>query len=309
MKNKIILALALLSLVACNKKDSDKKPAETSRPLVSKPELTTSQQDEIRDFFAKANVMPSTDLLTDDIADSETKKAAIEKKVNALSSDQKQIYEKLKADCKIGKAEKKVTGELKEKNSERETKITASLSGDKCPIDQKWSSVQKETIAEGSVGPNQTLKSYSDTEQTTTIKMQDLQTQVGMKDTAMSISGASSLVIKDSKMASMEMTFTAVLKATTVKDQKLKLDMRVEMSGPADAIESYTRIDYEFPSSNPTLQVFRKTGDKETQYYLNGKKITAEKLGELMTPKSVPVIELPGEDTKSEISRKVPKLL
>jgi hypothetical protein len=304
MKNKIVLALAVLALVACGKKDSDKK-TDASRELVSKPELTQAQKDEIKEIISKANVIPRSDLLTDDTGSSAEAKASVEAKIKALPAEEKQVFEKLKADCKIGKVDRKETGDLKAKASKKEMTIVASISGDKCPIEHKHSSAIQSSVTEGTSGEDGTIQNSTKMEDMMTVKMQDLQTQSGLKEISITANGNGTIVVKDGKLVSMSKVEKVTMKMVTSKDQKVLAEMILEAKDSKDAFEGYIRLDFDFPSSKPTLQAFRKSGEKETEYFLNGQKISVEKLSEIFTAKSIPVIGEPTKESNAEIKRRL----
>jgi hypothetical protein len=303
MKNKIILALAVMALVACGKKDSDKK-TDSSQELVSKPELTQVQKDEIKDIISKSNVIPKADLLTDETATTD-KKTALESKVKALPADEKQVYEKLKADCKVAKSERKDSGDLKAKDSKQESKTTSGINGEKCPIEFEHKSSTESTVSEGTSGEDGTVKTSSKSSETTTVKMQDLQTQSGIKEILISSTGAGTVVVKEGKLVSVDKTEKVSVKIVTSKDQKITGEMTFAVKDRKDSFDGYIRVDYEFPSSKPTIQAFRKAGEKETNYFLNGQKITIEKLTEIFTAKGIPSIGESSKESSAEIKRRL----
>lgn len=306
LMKKIIFALALIGLVACNKsRDAVKDPQATSisRDLVKMPELTEAQTEEIKGLTGKSGVLPSDNLLISDEDLGPESKSKREKEIKELSSESKQIFDKVQTDCKLEKPERKVTGELKQnKGDKRETVRTQNTGGDKCPILLKDSSTETVTLTEtnleelvgkdknpGHVATEKLKKIYQTVykfNQSLQILSQDLQSQSGLKERVLegTLTG-SHATLDDQNLLSLSSQARGTGHITTVKDTviavKTEFEVRYKTGDKEKLNDMYAKYELQYPSSTPVIQAFKADDGKETQFYLNGKATTREKIKEL----------------------------
>jgi len=285
---KLVAMFAILSLIACNKSDDKSSasgtPANASRELVKKPDLTKDQTEEIKGIMNKYSLMPQARLVLGAVEETEKQKTERENEIKKLDSESKQIFDKITADCKLAKPSQTKTGNLSQKGDKQTKKTTESINGEKCPIDytsnDSFDTVMTEYTSNGDKMPAMLQNSVGKSTSSTKITTQDLQTQLGLKENKSEM--AQSMVI-DTRSGSIEFSATAKgdMTMVTVKDQKLTMKIDLEMASKAEKMSFYLRMDLEFPSSSPTIQVMKNIDDKDYQIFLNGKKITSAEMKDL----------------------------
>jgi hypothetical protein len=300
MKNKIIVALALLSLLACGKKDSDNKAvepvpaaADPARALVVKPDLTESQKEEIKGFLSATNALPKVELLIEDTEKDSIRKGEQEAEVKKMETASKQIYEKLKADCQITKLSGTDTGKSEkiENGSKVSAKASAAIKGDKCPIDFDLTASSENTYVEFKKADNSkpdsetsaVVKGIEKFNRATKIKMQDLQTQTGLKEETSELTVESTSSIKAKTLISLNSKTKMTSKFVNAKDQKMNFDAEVTVRLENEKSDVYMRLDLELPNSNPTIQAFKAASDSEFKYFLNGKETKFDQIRDILS--------------------------
>ncbi len=292
---KLVVLLAVMSLLACSKNDDHSSggsgPENESRELVNKPELTKDQNTEIKEIMAKFSLMPNTALLLGSATESESAKTEREAKIQKLGSESKQIFDKVKDSCEISAPKQTVSGDQKKVGSKEVVKSVASIDGSKCPIQYKENGSEEseviETNAEDSKTTQENLKQKSKSSATvsTALKVtgQDLQTQVGFKESTTESTRTDLFQVngQNGNLTSKNLSNATVV---TAQDKKIKMRQLFEFKNEGDKVEYYLRLDMDFPSSSPTIQIIKKADDKEQTIYLNGKKVTADQLQDLFGP-------------------------
>jgi hypothetical protein len=292
---KLVVLLAVLSLMACSKNEDHPSGSSSvdneSHELVTKPELTKDQNAEIKEITSKASLMPKTSLLLAPESESESEKTERQARIEKLGSESKQIFDKLKDSCELGAPKKTVTGDQKKVGSKEVVKTLASIDGAKCPIQYKESSTDESVVIETNLdsiqGKNDTLKqkSKSSATESTSLKVigQDLQGQVGFKEVTTESTRSDLFQVngKNGDLTSKNLSHSTIV---TAQDKKIKFRQLIEFMNQGDKFDYYSRLDMDFPSSSPTIQIIKKTDDKEQTIYLNGKKITTEQLQEIFGP-------------------------
>ncbi len=313
---KIVFMMAALSLVACSKGDDKSKSADV-RELVKKPALNQTQKDEIKTFMTKARLLPSSDLFFTDSDVTELDKKQQQKEISELSAESKQIFDKIQSSCQIAKPAKTSVGSQSDVGDKTKSTVTLGIDGEKCPIAYKEHSESEIIVLESNAKSapdvaslSQTKTSTGSTKKSMKILTADLQSQIGYKAAESTGTNSSTNTFKSGILTIVDKSSTTTM-TTTAQDRKIESVLVVErkseianiFSGtPAQKSDLYIKVEMQFPSSNPTIQIFRTVGETEGRLYVNGELYSRTQIVELFGTEMLKLVSgTDREISKSEV--------
>ncbi|RYZ88790.1 MAG: hypothetical protein EOP06_10365, partial [Proteobacteria bacterium] len=140
---KYVLGLIALSgVVACNSGSSSpgksQEIPETLQPraISTKPALTDSQKTELRKMMDTFSNMPNSTLLLPPNNEDSSSRYERERGIQELSATGRQNYDRIKQNCQFNNPDATVIGDSggDKAGDVRTTKKTATIQGDRCPI-------------------------------------------------------------------------------------------------------------------------------------------------------------------------------
>lgn len=255
----------------------------TDQQLVQKAKLNSNQEQEIRGVFKGQAILPKTELFLIEPNESSNEKYEREQEIKNLSPTSKAIYDRIVSQCVITHPVDQTSGDISQPGGQSSSTTNASIGGAGCPISYQQSNQMTANQLAGQQDQMIfALKATSFNEMQ--IRDAALQNQIGMLNARVDGQTAGSMIFSKNYggLIKSYMGAKGNIKIVTVQQQTIQMQLQFEVLTNERGSQEYVRVDFQFPSSQPTLQIFKN--EKGTQFFVNGVPYTRQQIEEMFGP-------------------------